>query len=179
MTVPTSLPGDREHGREEAVQEGPAQREAAAERLARRLDRPIGALGLVFLLVIIGQSLAESPALRSALTIAGWLMWTVFVAELGLRAWVAPDRRRFSRRNWWQVVFLAVPVFEVGARPVIHASCADHRCSDRRRARLAVGGSSPVQPSGLACRPDRRRGPGIESADAFGWCVHRLRRRIA
>ncbi len=36
-------------------------------------------------------------------------MWTVFVAELGLRAWVAPDRRRFWRRNWWQVLFLAVP----------------------------------------------------------------------
>lgn len=109
MTVPSYPPVDREHGREHVVKEEAVQQEAAAERLARRLDRPIGALGLVFLLVIIGQSLAESPTLRTALTIVAWLMWTVFVAELGLRAWVAPDRRRFWRRNWWQVLFLAVP----------------------------------------------------------------------
>ncbi len=68
MTVPNYPPVDREHGREHVVKEEAAQQEAAAERLARRLDRPIGALGLVFLLVIIGQSLAESPTLRTALT---------------------------------------------------------------------------------------------------------------
>ena len=33
----------------------------------------------------------------------------MFVAEFALRAWVARDQRRFWARNWWQLVFLAVP----------------------------------------------------------------------
>ena len=80
-----------------------------AERLARRLDRPMGALGLVFLLVVLGQSLAEDGRLVTALTISGWLLWLVFVAEFALRAYVAKHQRRFWARNWWQLVFLAVP----------------------------------------------------------------------
>ena len=82
---------------------------ARAEALARRLDRPMGALGLVFLLVVLGQSLAEDPWLVRALAAVGWLMWLVFVAEFAVRAYLARDQRRFWARNWWQVVFLAVP----------------------------------------------------------------------
>jgi voltage-gated potassium channel len=80
-----------------------------AEQLAARLDRPMGALGLVFLLVVLGQSLAKDSALVAVLSAAGWALWSVFVAEFALRAWVARDQRRFWARNWWQLVFLAVP----------------------------------------------------------------------
>ncbi|WP_116709124.1 hypothetical protein [Actinomycetospora cinnamomea] len=80
-----------------------------AERLARRLDKPMGAIGVVFLLVVLGQSLAEDRRLVTALTVAGWLLWLVFVTEFALRAYVARDQRRFWARNWWQLVFLAVP----------------------------------------------------------------------
>jgi voltage-gated potassium channel len=81
----------------------------AAEDLARRLDRPLGALGLVFLLVVLGQSLATDPRLATALSVAGWVLWLVFVGEFALRAWVARDQRRFWARNWWQLIFLAIP----------------------------------------------------------------------
>lgn len=77
--------------------------------LARRLDRPMGVLGLVFVLIVLGQSLAREPWLVTALAVAGWLCWTVFVAEFVLRAVRARDRRRFWARNWWQVLFLALP----------------------------------------------------------------------
>jgi voltage-gated potassium channel len=80
-----------------------------AERLARRLDRPMGVLGLLFLLVVLGQLLATDPALVSALTVAGWLLWAVFVAEFVLRAVIARDQGRFWRRNGWQVLFLVLP----------------------------------------------------------------------
>ncbi|SDQ69457.1 hypothetical protein [Quadrisphaera sp. DSM 44207] len=85
------------------------QRLTRAEALARRLDRPMGALGVVFLFVVLGQGLAEDPVLVRVLAVLGWLLWAVFVAELALRAAVARDQRRFWRRNWWQVLFLAVP----------------------------------------------------------------------
>ena len=77
--------------------------------LARRLDRPMGILGLVFVLIVLGQSLAREPWLVTALTVAGWLCWVVFVAEFVVRALRARDQRRFWARNWWQVLFLALP----------------------------------------------------------------------
>ena len=88
----------------------PHQRERWAQALAARLDAPMTALGLVFLLVVFGQTLSASAPLQRALAVAGWLLWSVFVAEFALRLYVAPDRRRFLRRNWWQVVFLILPV---------------------------------------------------------------------
>jgi voltage-gated potassium channel len=83
----------------------------AAERegLARRLDKPMGVLGVVFLLVVLAQTLARDDRLVTALAVVGWVMWAVFVAEFVLRAVTARDRRRFWARHWWQVVFLAVP----------------------------------------------------------------------
>lgn len=82
---------------------------SAAEELAHRLDRPMGALGLVFLLVVLGQLLAEDDRLVAALSVAGWVLWAVFVAEFALRAYVARDQRQFWIRNWWQVLFLVLP----------------------------------------------------------------------
>jgi voltage-gated potassium channel len=79
------------------------------EGLARRLDKPMGVLGLVFVLVVLGQSLAREPWLVTVLTLMGWLCWGVFVAEFLHRALRARDRRRFWARNWWQVLFLALP----------------------------------------------------------------------
>ena len=43
------------------------------------------------------------------LTVAGWVLWAVFCAEFVVRLVVAPDRRRFLGRNWWQVLFLVLP----------------------------------------------------------------------
>jgi voltage-gated potassium channel len=69
----------------------------------------MGALGLVFLLVVLGQTVTTEPGVVAVLSVVGWLLWAAFVAELLLRAHLAADRRRFWRRNWWQVLFLALP----------------------------------------------------------------------
>ncbi|CAN5609692.1 hypothetical protein BH24ACT11_BH24ACT11_18000 [soil metagenome] len=87
----------------------PRRDPTAAEELAARLDKPMGALGLLFLLVVLGQSLTAEGPLALALSVAGWLMWAAFVAEFVLRAYVARDQSRFWARNWWQVLFLALP----------------------------------------------------------------------
>lgn len=81
----------------------------AAERLARRLDRPMGILGFLFLFVVLGQLLATDPVLVTALSVIGWVFWAVFVAEFALRAYIARNQKRFWKRNWWQVIFLLVP----------------------------------------------------------------------
>lgn len=69
----------------------------------------MGVLGLVFLLVVLGQLLATSPRWEAALSVAAWGLWLIFVGEFALRAYVAHDQRRFWARNWWQLVFLALP----------------------------------------------------------------------
>lgn len=101
---------------EEPASQEEADRERAAEEqlsrseeLARRLDRPMGALGVLFLFVVLAQTLAEDATVLGWLAVLGWVLWAVFVGELVLRAVVARDQRRFWRRNWWQVLFLAVP----------------------------------------------------------------------
>ena len=73
----------------------------------------MGALGVVFLFVVLGQTLTEDSALAGALSGVAWALWAVFVAELALRAYVARDQRAFWRRNWWQVLFLALPFLRV------------------------------------------------------------------
>ncbi|MFC9918416.1 hypothetical protein [Agromyces binzhouensis] len=85
-----------------------AERMNAAERLAKRLDRPMGILGILFLFVVLGQVLAQDPTLTTVFSVLGWIFWSIFVAEFALRAFVARSAA-FWRRNWWQVLFLAVP----------------------------------------------------------------------
>lgn len=80
-----------------------------AELLARRLDRPMGLLGVLFLFVVLGQLLAEDPLLVTILGVLGWVFWAVFVGEFLLRAYVAGFHRAFWKRNWWQLIFLLVP----------------------------------------------------------------------
>lgn len=80
-----------------------------AEALAARLDRPMGLLGLLFLFVVLGQVLAREPWLVTTLSVLGWIFWAVFVAEFVLRAHIAGWSATFWRRNWWQLLFLALP----------------------------------------------------------------------
>lgn len=81
----------------------------AAEELARRLDKPMGILGVIFLFVVLGQLIATEAVMVGALTVVGWVFWAVFVAEFGLRAYIAGFSKDFWKRSWWQVVFLLVP----------------------------------------------------------------------
>ena len=90
------------------------ERERWAEELLDRLTPAMSALSIVFLLVVVGEQLArESSTLSTVLTVAGWLLWAVFVAEFVARLVVAPDTAAFRKRNWWQVIFLALPFLRV------------------------------------------------------------------
>lgn len=85
-------------------------REAWVRRIEARFNPIASALGLLFLLVVIGENLAlDGSPLEDALLTAGWVIWLVFLAEFTLRAGVAPSTKSFLRKNWWQVLFLALP----------------------------------------------------------------------
>lgn len=81
-----------------------------AEAIAERLDGVMTALGIIFLLIVLGETLTrgEEPVQR-ALGVAGWVIWGLFVAEFGARLVIAPSTTGFLKRNWWQVLFLVLP----------------------------------------------------------------------
>ncbi|MGR2752100.1 hypothetical protein [Agromyces arachidis] len=109
VRTPAPAPTRREaRAAADARQRPEAERMNAAEQLAERLDKPMGILGIVFLFVVLGQVLAQDPTLVTVFSVLGWIFWAIFVAEFALRAWVARSVA-FWRRNWWQLLFLAVP----------------------------------------------------------------------
>lgn len=84
--------------------------ERAVEELARRMDGPITVLGVVFLLLVLGETtMGDDGDLRPWFELAGWVLWALFAAELVVRTVAAPSPARYLRRNWWQVIFLALP----------------------------------------------------------------------
>jgi len=90
------------------------ERERWAEELLDRLTPAMSALAVVFLLVVLGESLARSGSTLSlAMTVTGWLLWAVFALEFVARTVVAPDTGRFLRRNWWQLLFLVLPFLRI------------------------------------------------------------------
>lgn len=85
-----------------------------AEELLDRLTPLMAPLGLIFLLVVLGQQLASpGSGVALALEATGLLLWSLFVAEFVARLVVAPDTVGFLRRNWWQVIFLVLPFLRV------------------------------------------------------------------
>jgi voltage-gated potassium channel len=92
------------------LREPAPSREEWAEELLDRLTPFMSALGILFLLLVLGDLVATpgSP-LSLGLTVANWVLWAVFAGEFVARMVVAPSTRRFLRRNWWQLVFLALP----------------------------------------------------------------------
>ena len=90
------------------------EREALARQLTDRLDLPMAALGIVFGLLVLAETVIEPRGdLGAAFRVASWLLVAVFVGEFALRLYVAPSRTRFLRRNWMQVVFLVLPFLRV------------------------------------------------------------------
>jgi voltage-gated potassium channel len=76
-------------------------REIWADELLDRLTPVMSALSVVFVLVVIGESLATSgTSLSLGLAVAGWLIWLIFVAEFVARLVVAPKTIEFLKRNW-------------------------------------------------------------------------------
>lgn len=71
-------------------------------------------LGVVFAL-LVGFELAVdvSPVTATALEIAGWTIWGVFLLEFLAKLWLAPRRLPFVRRHWIQVLMLIIPTLRV------------------------------------------------------------------
>lgn len=71
-------------------------------------------LGVVFALLVGFELAVEvSPVTATALEIAGWTIWGVFLLEFLAKLWLAPRRLPFVRRHWIQVLMLVIPTLRV------------------------------------------------------------------
>lgn len=79
------------------------------QHLDRRLDWLMSGLGVLLLLVVLAEPLSRNRELSLALTVTGYTLWGVFIAEFLVRLWLADNRGRFLRQNWWRALILALP----------------------------------------------------------------------
>ncbi|MFN2432291.1 MAG: ion transporter [Gemmatimonadota bacterium] len=87
-----------------------AERRQALEELEDWLERPLVALGVVWLgLLVVELVRGLSPALE----VLGTVIWVVFLGDFALRLTLAPDRSRYVRRNWLTALSLVVPALRV------------------------------------------------------------------
>ncbi len=95
---------------DKAVERPADERERLADAIGHRLDVPMTGAGVIFLLLVVAETVSSpTGAVGTAFSVASWGLWVVFVAEFVLRLAIAPSWTRYLRRNWWQLVFLAVP----------------------------------------------------------------------
>ncbi|HUG32798.1 MAG TPA: hypothetical protein VMM14_07895 [Acidimicrobiia bacterium] len=79
-----------------------------------RLTPVMTALAILFVLVVFGETMADpNSTLSSVLTITGWVIWLAFVVEFVARIVIAPDTSAFLKKNWWQALFLVLPVLRI------------------------------------------------------------------
>lgn len=92
----------------------PSESELLAERLLDRLTPVMSALGVLFLFLVLGErSASPGSGLATAFTVAGWLLWAVFLTEFVARLVMAQNTGAFLRRHGWQVLFLVLPFLRV------------------------------------------------------------------
>ena len=83
------------------------------ERLERALERadPFMAwLGVLFAL-LVGYELAVDlgAGATRVLSIAGWVIWGLFVTEFAAHLYLAPQRLRYLRRHWIRALAILIP----------------------------------------------------------------------
>lgn len=120
---------------------GSDEREELAERIADRLDIPITAAGVIFLLLVLAETISDPKgAVGTVFSVTSWVLWALFVGEFLLRLVVAPSTSRFLRRNWWQLFFLAVPALRfVRALRVLRAARVGRVLSSAVRSSRTAG----------------------------------------
>lgn len=116
-------------------------REELAERIADRLDVPITAAGVVFLLLVLAETVSDPQGgVGTVFAVTSWALWGLFVAEFLARLAVAPSTGTFLKRNWWQLIFLAVPALRfVRALRVLRAARVGRVLSSAVRSTRTAG----------------------------------------
>ena len=85
-------------------------REAMLDRMERLTELPLLLLSFIMIPLLLGPLLWEmSPTEDVVFSTLDKFIWAMFAADLVLKIAVAPDRLQFVKRNWLEVLVVAVP----------------------------------------------------------------------
>jgi voltage-gated potassium channel len=96
--------------RERRLKDDPAAREELRERLDRHLDLPLALASLVVVLLIVIQLTGEvTGPWQWRLEALSWGLWSLFFVEFAAKFALAPDKRRYLRKNWLDALIVLLP----------------------------------------------------------------------
>lgn len=82
----------------------------ALQRFERATELPLLVLALAMVPLLVLPLLVGLPAgVEAAFEVADWLIWAVFAVDYLVRLALAPDRRRFVRREWPDLLVVVLP----------------------------------------------------------------------
>lgn len=88
-----------------------ARRQVLLERFERATELPLLVLALALVpLVIAPWALDLSEQADDAIAAVDWMIWGVFAFEFAVRLGLTNDRRRFLRREWPDLLIVALPL---------------------------------------------------------------------
>ena len=158
----------------------PERRAATLAWVERAFEVPMLLLAIILLiLVAIPEVTAVSDATASLLDAVGWMIWSVFALELGVKTYLAPNRWRYLLTHWQDVLMVVVPFLRPLRiiRIVIVASrfWRQLRLVLRRRTFSLVGTTSLVAVIAAAtlmyAAERRANGPIQAYPDALWWAM--------
>ena len=93
-----------------------ASRRARFEKFVAITELPVAILALLIAPAVILEGHARTLGIRSAAWTVNWIIWVAFCAEYAMKLALAPDRRRYVRSGWLDllIVLLSVPISLTG-----------------------------------------------------------------
>ena len=117
------------------------RRQEALQRFERAVELPLLVLALAMIpLLVLPLLLDLASGVESAFIAADWFIWAVFAFEYVVRLVLTPNRWRFVRREWPDLLIIALPFL----RPLrIVRSARALRALRLLRLAAFLGGSQP------------------------------------
>jgi len=78
------------------------------ERVERGTDLPLALLALLIVPALILEERADSATVRQVAHGLNWFVWLAFVAEYVGKLLIAPSRRWYAKRAWFDLVIIAL-----------------------------------------------------------------------
>jgi voltage-gated potassium channel len=78
------------------------------ERVERATDLPLALLALLIVPALILEERADSATVRQVAHGLNWFVWLAFVAEYVGKLLIAPSRRWYAKRAWFDLVIIAL-----------------------------------------------------------------------
>lgn len=95
----------------------PATRQRGFETFERTVELPMMVLALLILPLLIIPLTVDLPRTAEwTLFALDWVIWAAFAIELGIKTYLAPNRRRYRTTHWMVCLSLGPRVYWAGLR---------------------------------------------------------------